>query len=49
MISNINVYKSDELCRGYHPDGREADDQEIETEIIKEAKSCAQLGKGVAI
>ena len=47
LISNIDVYKRDERCRGYlrHPDGREADDHEIETEIIKEAKCCAQFGK----
>ena len=47
LINNIDFYKRDELCRGYlrHSDGKEADDQKIETEIIKEAKCCAQLGK----
>ena len=47
LISNIDVYKRDELCRGYlrHPDGRQADDHEIEKEIVKETKCCAQLGK----
>ena len=45
LLSNFDVYKHDELCRGYlrYPDGRQADDHEIETKIIKKAKCCAQL------